>query len=140
MTLGHAADSFSADTDFVRKAEQACSQETADARLALTKSKDRKVRNVAKLLEVDGVAATRRLAALEVEKGWPTPTLDPNDTWSHYSDHSYVARQIRAQQNAIASFAEEAANGADTTLQEFARSTLPTLRQRLESLRLLHTS
>jgi putative membrane protein len=139
-TLGRAADPFPADTDFVRKAEQACSQEIGDARLAITKSNDPIIRGVAKRMQDDGTAETQRLAALAVEKGWPTAALDPNDTWSRYSDHRYVLRQIRAQQNAIALYTEEAANGADTKLQELARNTLPTLRRRLESLRLLRTS
>ena len=139
-TPGRAADPFPADTDFARNAEQACSQEIDDARLAITKSNDPMVRDVAKRMQDDGTAETQQLAALAVEKGWPAAALNPTDTWSRYSDHRYVLRQIRAQQNAIALYTEEAANGADTKLQEFARKTLPVLRQRLESLRLLRTS
>jgi putative membrane protein len=91
-------------------------------------------------MQRDGTSANRRLMALAVEKGWPSPTLDMPDTKSDYSDHSYVARQIRAQQDAIALYKEEAANGADTDLQEFARDTLPTLQHSLVSLQSLQSS
>jgi putative membrane protein len=137
---GRAADQFAADADFVRRAEQAGNQEMADARSALASSKDSAVQTVAKLLQTDGAQATRRLAALAVEKGWPSPPLDPPDLMSHYSDRGYAANQIRAEQDAIALYAEEAANGADSDLQEFARAALPALRRRLDSLRLLRSS
>jgi predicted outer membrane protein len=140
VTLGRAADQFPVDTGFVRNAEQAGTQEIADARGALAMSKNSAVHEVAKRIEEDGTLVNRRLATLSVEKGWPTPTLDPADMMSHYSDHRFVDRQIQSQQDALGFYAEEAANGADTELQEFARATVPILRQRLVSLRLLRTS
>jgi predicted outer membrane protein len=139
-TLGRAADQFPADTDFVRKAEQLGNQEIADARDALAMSKDPAILAVAKLIQEDGTVANRQLAALSVEKGWPTPTLDPPAAIGHYSDHGYVVRQIHAQRDALAFCGQEAANGADTSLQEFARGMLPTLRQRLMSLMAIRTS
>lgn len=135
-----AADQFPADNDFVRNAEQAANQEVADARFALKMSSHSDVRRAAQIMRRDGTTANRRLAALAVEKGWPSPTLDMPDITIDYSDHSYVARQIRAQQDAIAFYKEEAANGADTDLQEFARETLPTLQHSLVSLQALRSS
>jgi putative membrane protein len=140
ITLGRAADQFPADTEFVRKAEQAGAQDIADSRSALAKSKDPAILTVAKQIQEERSVLTRRLATLSVEKGWPTPTLDPPNTMSHYSDHRYVVRQIQAQQDALAFYAEESANGADTQLQEVARGTVPILRRRLASLRSLRTS
>ena len=52
----------------------------------------------------------------------------------------YIGRQIKAEQDALALYSEEAVNGADTDLQELARNTVPKLRQRLVSLELLHAS
>jgi predicted outer membrane protein len=138
--VGRAADQLPADTDFVRKSEQSANQEIADARDALAMSKDPAILAVAKQIQEDSTVANRQLAALSVEKGWPTPDLDPPDTISRYSDHGYVVRQIHAQQDALTFYAEEAANGADTSLQEFARDKMPTLRQRLVSLKILRTS
>jgi putative membrane protein len=138
--VDRAADQFSADTDFVSRAEQAGNQGIADARVALARCKNPEVGKVARLIQDDGTAVNQRLASLAVEKGWPTPALDPPDTMNHYSDHGYVVRQIKAEQSALAFYSEEAVNGTDMKLQEFARETVPKLRQRLVSLRLLHSS
>jgi predicted outer membrane protein len=139
-TLGRAADQFPADTDFVRKAERSGNQEIADSRDALTMSKDPAILAVAKQILDDGNVASRHLATLSVEKGWPTPTLDPPTTMSSYSDQRYVVQQIQAQQDALTLYGQEAVNGADTDLQAFARDQVPVLRRRLVSLRLLRTS
>jgi predicted outer membrane protein len=139
-SLGHAADQLPVDTDFVSKAERSGDQEIADARDALAKSKDPAIYGLAKRIEEDGTVVNRRLVTLATEKGWPTPTLDPPDTMSPYSDHRFVVRQIRALHDALTFYSEEAANGADTALQEFARRTMPILRQRLASLQSLRTS
>jgi predicted outer membrane protein len=112
----------------------------ADARFALARSNDPAVRKVAKLMQQDGTEANQRLAALAIEKGWPAPALDPPEAMSRYSRERYAARQLRAERDVLAFYSEEAANGSDTRLQEFARDALPILRQRLESLRLLHIS
>jgi len=140
VAQGRAADQFPADTAFVRNAEQVGAQEIADSRDALAKSKDPAILAVAKQMQDDGNVITQRLTTFAVEKGWPTPTLDPPHTMSHYSDHHYVVGQIQAGQHALAFYTEEAANGADTQLQEYARETVPILRQRLASLRSLRTS
>jgi len=137
---GHAADHFSADTDFVRKAELAGNQAIADARLALAMCKNPAVGKLARRLQDDGTVSNQQLASLAVEKGWPTPALDPPDTMTDYTDHRYIGRQIKAEEDALAIYSEEAVNGADMELQEFARTTVPKLRQRLVSLRLLRSS
>jgi predicted outer membrane protein len=138
--LSQAADPFPADTDFVRKAERAGNQEIADARVALSMSKDPAIQAVAKQMLDDGKGENQRLAALSVEKGWPSASLEPPDSMRQYSDDNYVARQIQELRGAIAFYAEEATNGADTDLQEFARGLLPTLRRRLDSLKLKQSS
>jgi putative membrane protein len=140
ITVGRAADQFPADTEFVRKAEQVGAQEIADSRIALAKSKDPAILAVAKQIQEDGSVVNQRLETLSLEKGWPSPTLDPPHTMSHYSDHRFVSRQIQARQDSLAFYEEEAANGADTELQEFARGTVPVLQRSLASLRSLRTS
>jgi predicted outer membrane protein len=139
-SVSFGADHFPADTDFVRKAEQAGAQEVADAQFVLAKAHDPAVRKVAVLLQADGNEAGQQLAMLAVEKGWPAVTVDPPEPMSRYSRARYASRQIRAERQVIAFYAEEATNGTDTKLQEFARAALPTLRRRLETLRRLRTS
>ncbi len=140
MTPGRAADEYPADTDFVGKAEQSSSQEMADSKEALAKSKDPAILAVAKSIQKDGAAANQQLGSLAVEKGWPAPTLDSPNAMSHYSDHRFVVRQIKAYLDALAFYGQEAANGADTSLQEFARRKTPIFRHRLASLRSLRNS
>ena len=139
-TLSHATDQFSADTSFVGKAEQASSQDMTDSSDAIAMTTNAALRTLAKRIHDDENSANLRLTELSVLKGWPAPTLDPPDRLRRYSDHRYVDRQIHATRNALAFYVEEAANGGDTDLQEFARSVVPALRQRLKSLRLLRTS
>jgi predicted outer membrane protein len=140
MTVVYAADEFPADTMFLRRAEQSGEQAIADARFALKMSKNAEVKKAAMMLRSQGIAANRRLAALAVEKGWPSPSLTKADTTLDYSDYHFISRQIRTQQRAIALYEEEAINGADTDLQEFARETLPNLQRALVSLQSLRSS
>ena len=140
LPLSGVADQFGTDSDFVRQAEQSANQEVADASLALKMSSHSDMKQVATNMQRDGNTANRRLATLAVEKGWLSATSDRPDTASNYSDHDWVAREIRAQQDAVALYREEAASGADTDLQEFARETLPTLQRNLDSLRALRSS
>jgi predicted outer membrane protein len=139
-TAVRAADQFPADTEFVRMAEQTGEQAIVDARFALNMSHNAGVKDAARLLQNDGIAANRKLMALAVEKGWPAPALNTADPVLDYSDYHFVSRQIRVQQKAIALYKEEAANGADTELQEFARDALPALQRGLISLRSLRSS
>jgi putative membrane protein len=140
MTAVRAADEYPADTMFLRRAEQSGEQAIVDAGLALKKSTNPKVRQAALMLQSDGLAANQRLAALAVEKGWPSPSLAAADTTRAYSDRHFISQQISTQQRTIALYQEEALNGVDTDLQEFARATLPTLQRGLISLQSLRSS
>jgi predicted outer membrane protein len=140
VTVGRAADTFPTDTDFVKKAQGSGNQEIADARGALAMSKNLAVLEVAKRIEEDGGMVNRRLERLAIDKGWPAPVLDPPYSLSPYSDKRYLVRQIRAQKDALRFYTEEAANGTDTALQEFALSTVPILRMRLAILQSIRTS
>jgi len=138
--LAHAVDQFPADNEFVTKAEQAGHQEVLAATTALSKSRNPEVRRVAKAMQLDGAAANRRLATMAVEKGWPSPSLDATDAIGDYSDHQFVASQIRAYKDNIDLYTEEGHTGADIDLQVFARNALPTLRRRLLALQSLRSS
>jgi hypothetical protein len=57
-----------------------------------------------------------------------------------YTDREFVTGQIAASQRAIAIFREEAQNGADRDLQDFARQSLPSLEACLDAFRSLQDS
>jgi putative membrane protein len=50
-------------------------------------------------------------------------------------DKSYIRGQIRAHRDAVTLFRNEIATGQDPEANEFARSTLPTLRSHLKAIR-----
>ena len=134
-TLCNASDQLPADTGFIRRAEQAANQEAADAQSALQMSGSPAVKSIAAQIQRDANATTQRLSALSIEKGWPSRSFGAPDTMSVYSDHDYITRQIRAQRNVILLYREEAANGADSDLQGFARQTLQILQRNLDAVR-----
>jgi predicted outer membrane protein len=139
-SLCKASDQFPADTDFVRRAEQAANQEAADAQSAIQMSSDPAVKRFAAQMQRDANELTARLSALSVEKGWPNRSFGVPDNMNVYSDHDYITRQIRAQRNLILYYKGEAANGADTDLQEFARQILPVMERNLAALQAWRSS
>jgi predicted outer membrane protein len=136
----YAADQFPADSDFVRHADRLCHQAVTDAQVAFKMTKSVPIKRAAELMQRDGANASRRLATLAVEKGWPVPPIDAEEHDDVYSDNKYVSHQIKAQEDAISIYEEEAANGADTDLQEFARKALPSLHGDLLALQSLQES
>jgi putative membrane protein len=135
-----ASEQFPADTDFVRTAERAANQEASDAQSAIQMSSDPAVKKFAAQMQQDANALTERLSALSVEKGWPSRSFGVADNMNVYSDHDYITRQIRAQRNLIVAYRGEAANGADTDLQELARQNLAVLERNLAALRAWRSS
>ena len=135
-----AADHFAADDDFVRAAQRAGSREVADAQSALTLSNNPNVKQAAQMMLSDGTTVNRRLAEIAVEEGWIPASPEPAADGSDYSDYTYIIGQIAAQRRAIDVYEQEAANGADTTLREFAKKTVPAMRRTLESLRALRSA
>jgi putative membrane protein len=135
-----AADHFAADDDFVREAQRAGSREVADAQSALTLSNNPNVKQAAQMMLSDGTTVNRRLAEIAVEEGWIPASPEPAADGSDYSDYTYIIGQIAAQRRAIDVYEQEAANGADTTLREFAKKTVPAMRRTLESLRALRSA
>jgi putative membrane protein len=56
------------------------------------------------------------------------------------SDDEYITSQIKAHQDAIALFKDEAASGSDSDLRTFAQKTMPALQHHLTALQALQSS
>jgi putative membrane protein len=129
------------DAAFLAKAVPAGREEVMAARGAMKMSKSAGVKKAAQMMHRDHRMANRKLAALAMQKGW---TLPPRDaaaaTPTSYSDDEYVAGQVKAHQDAIALFTDEAASGSDQDLRAFAQATLPALRHHLKALQALQSS
>jgi putative membrane protein len=141
--VGFAADHTAAEDAFVRNAERVGHLEIADARAALRMSSNPDVRKAAEVERRDIARIDLKLSAIAVQKGWSVPAderaggaIGVND----YSDRNYVTDQIASAQRAILLFREEAQNGADQDLQDFARQSLPNLEACLDTFRSLQDS
>jgi putative membrane protein len=130
-----------ADAAFLAKAVPAGHDEVMAAHTALKMSKSSGVKQAAQMMYQDHRAANRKLAALAKQKGWALPPRDASAaTPASYSDDEYVSTQIKAHQDAIALFTDEASGGSDADLQAFAKKTLPTLQHHLKALQALQSS
>jgi putative membrane protein len=129
------------DAAFLSKAAPAGREEAMAARGAMKLSKSPGVKKAAQLMHRDHGMANRKLAALARRKGWTLPPRDASAaTPSSYSDDVYVSSQIKAHQDAIALFTDEAASGSDPDLRAFAQNTLPALQHHLKALQALQSS
>jgi putative membrane protein len=130
-----------ADAAFLAKAVPAGHEEVMAARTALKMSKSTGVKQAAQMMYQDHHAANQKLAALAKQKGWALPPRDASAaTPASYSDDEYVAVQVKAHQEAIVLFKDEASKGSDPDLRAFAQSTLPTLQHHLKTLQALQSS
>jgi putative membrane protein len=129
------------DAAFLSKAVPAGREEVMAARGAIKMSKSARVKKTARLIYRDHWIANRNLAALAQRKGW---TLPPPDAAAavptSFSDDEYIAGQIKAHQDAIALFTDEASSGSAPDLRAFAQGTLPALRHHLTALQALQSS
>ena len=129
------------DGAFLSKAIPAGREEVMAARAALKMSKSAAIRKAARMMHRDHRMANDSLAALAKQKGWALPPRDVSAaTPANYSDNEYVESQIKAHQDAIALFTDEASGGSDADLRAFAQNTLPVLRHHLTALQALQSS
>jgi putative membrane protein len=129
------------DAAFLAQAVPAGREEVMAASGALKMSKSAGVKKAAELVHQDHLTANRKLATIARQKGWTLPPADASAAApSNYSDDAYVSSQIKAHQDAIALFTDEAASGSDPELRAFAQDTLPALRQHLKSMQALQSS
>jgi putative membrane protein len=129
------------DAAFLAKAVAAGHEEVMAARTALKMSKSPGVKSAAQMMEQDHRAANQKLAELAKQKGWTLPPREASPAApTSYSDEEYITSQIKAHQDAIALFKDEAASGSDPDLRAFAQKTLPTLQHHLAVLEALQSS
>lgn len=119
--------------------------------LALKYGKEESVKSFAqKMIDDHKKAGEEFKAALkEANIEAPSESLDVTHTAKYAKlrvfttesgfDAAYVAEQLKAHQDAVATFKDYAANGADSPLKTFAKKTLPTLEHHLEMVKSLDT-
>lgn len=129
---------------FVRKATAGNLFEIQSSRLALTRSRDNRVRSFARHLIEDHRMAGRQLRASLRRAGLrrPPERMDARhlnllaqmrDTRRREFDNAFVEAQIEAHRNAISLFRGYARTGQNPQLRQFAHSALPVLEGHLNT-------
>ena len=135
--------------DFVKKVSYANQFEIQSSQLALDKSKNDDIDKFAQRMVDDHTEAAGNLdTALESSKLKVQPEDDVDvkhklllgklDVESGATfDRDYIGMQLKAHKEAVALFADYAANGKDPALKQFAADTLPTLKSHLKHVQQL---
>ena len=135
------------DADFVDKAGHAGAAEIQSSRLALKHSKSKDVIAFANKMIEDHTKAAQGLETVAALKAKPVPK-EPDATQKTDIDHlgtlydkafdqAYVQWQVKAHEDAVALFKQEAASGSDSDIKGFAAKTEPTLQMHLEHIKKL---
>lgn len=143
IALGAQAENLSsADHQFADKAAIGGMAEVAAGKLAQDKAQDSTVREFGQRMVQDHSQANDRLKQIAAAKGMTLPTkLDKHaqqeiDKFTKLSgdefDRSYIKAQVSDHEKVISEFEKEASSGKDSALVQFAKTTLPTLREHLK--------
>jgi putative membrane protein len=130
------------DAGFVKKVSGACLGEVKGAEMALQKASDAKVKSFAQRIIDDHNRADKDLQELASRKGWTvSKTVDEKcqkeldklaSITAQAFDRIYMEGQIKGHEEAIKLFENEAKNGQDADLKNWASKTLPTLKEHLQ--------
>src|SRR5262249_45745432 len=118
------------------------------AELALKRGQGDEVKKFAQHMIKDHTKANDQLKTIaNSEKYTLSATMDPKhqDLYRKLTgltgadfDREYILTQVKDHEKAVALFEQEAQNGKNMKLKDFAVKTLPTLREHLESVRRLN--
>ncbi|HLV81782.1 MAG TPA: DUF4142 domain-containing protein [Chthonomonadaceae bacterium] len=133
------------DRRFVRMAAEGGQAEVQMANMALDKRTNGPVREFARRMVDDHTRANDRLAALASDQNIALPngigftnrqTMDRLMNLSGFAfDRAYASNQVQAHVQTVALFRQEARDGRNPALRDFARNTLPTLNEHLRMAR-----
>jgi putative membrane protein len=133
------------DGQFLAKAVEVSRQGVSDAQVASQSTQSADIQQAARSIADDQGRAIRQLTDLAKQKGMELPcdvTGGDRDIAAaaqirSASDPDRIAGLLKAHENAVALFHQEAVRGMDPALKKFAQGSLPTLQRRLVALRSL---
>lgn len=144
LTLFHGSGAVQAgptsieDGEFLVRAAMVAQQEVADARQAAQTTQHPEIQQAARSIAGDHLRAARKVADLAKGKGMTmTPQNVASSGLDSQSDPERIATLLKAHEEAVALFHQEAVRGMDHDVQLFAQTTLLTLQRRLATLRSL---
>ena len=131
------------DGEFLMKAVEVSRQEVADAQVTAASTGQPEIKQTALSIARDHVKVGQAAAELVKQKGLNEPANESGGggyAAKADSDPARIATLLKAHEEAVALFHQEAVRGMDPDVKRFARATLPTLQRRLKALRSLqHT-
>jgi putative membrane protein len=136
------ASRLAVDNDFAARAAETNLAEIRMADLAMTKTSNPTVKNLAQRLEADHSKANEQLKQIAVKQNITLPNkLDAKDQAEYDRlsklsgaefDKAYTRAQVRDHKAVIAEFRREAAHGTDPEMKKYAADTLPVLEHHLQ--------
>ena len=139
-----------ADARFMAQSVSAALTELALGKLAQTKGENKRVKNFGALMIKDLTKANNKMALLAKSKNITIPTApfadDQKiiDLLSQKSgrefDTAYVDKMIADHKKYIPLFENEKENSPDTDIKKFASKTLPSLKNHLDAIMIIHGS
>jgi putative membrane protein len=133
------------DGQFLAKAVEVSRQGVSDAQVASQSAQSADIQQAARSIAADQGRAVRQLTDLAKEKGMELRRdvrggdrdIAAAAQIRLESDPDRIAGLLKAHENAVALFHQEAVRGMDPALKKFAQLSLPTLQRRLIVLRSL---
>lgn len=131
------------DNDFVRNATQSGLSEIKLGQLAQQQSGSSAIRDYGKMMVADHQKANDELINLSRDRGYrdiPTqPAINARNEYDKLSrltgpefDKAFVKQVVKEHEQTVKLFKEQAENGKDEQVRNWARKTLPTLERHLE--------
>jgi putative membrane protein len=132
---------------FVKQAAETNAAEIAMAEVAQERASNDNVKHYAKHLQQEHELATERLQQIAQKKNVDVPN-EPNRMHKEQTnrlsqlqgaefDKAYIDAQVKAHQQAIRVFEQQAKSAQDAEIRQYAQMHLPTLREHLEQAQLL---
>jgi putative membrane protein len=133
----HSAELTHSDKRFVEKAAAAGREEVEISRVAVDRSTNADVKKFAQMMVDDHTRANDELMSLAQARSVELPNKkSETEKWSKKDakdfDRDYVKKMVSDHKDAVELFRNEAKDGTDPELLEFARKTLPKLEQHYE--------
>ena len=118
------------DKTFMRKAAKGGMMEVAMGKLASEQGQSAEVKKFGERMVTDHSKANDELKSIAKKKGVKLPSKELSEKWK--SDKDYMDAMVKDHEKDLAEFQEEAKEGTDSDLKEFAEKTAKVVQEHLD--------
>jgi putative membrane protein len=118
------------DKAFMKKAAKGGMMEVSMGKMAEQNGQSADVKSFGKRMVTDHSKANTELMALAEKKGVKLAAEKPSEKWS--SDKDYIDMMVKDHEKDLAEFQDEAKNGSDSDLKNFADRTAKIVQKHLD--------